>query len=395
MGPGLPKAVPSVSEQNQASTPLELFPVRYTDLPGWKADDLSQALPAFLKSCEKIIKRPAGTKMGPYREMGEVDDWVRICREAATLPLTRAAEIQYFFESRFQPFSVGSRWTSSGIFTGYYEADLNGAFRPDQRYRYPVFSRPKDLISADLGKFDPRWKGQKIAGRLDAGKFVPYHTRAQIEAGALTGRQLELLWADDPVDVFFLQIQGSGRVNLPDGSVLHLAYAGRNGRPYTAVGRELVAAGEMPIEEVSMPGIRHWMRENPVAGDALRKKNQSYIFFKIRNADGPIGAQGVVLSPGRSMAVDPSYIPYGVPLWLVTTDPGSDGLRPLRRLVVAQDTGSAIRGAVRGDLFWGHGRVAAEKAGQMNEKGKYFLLLPKPGLEKPVTRSPVPLPSTG
>jgi membrane-bound lytic murein transglycosylase A len=358
-------------------TGFGLYPVEFKNLPGWKTDIHSDALPAFLKSCAQLKKQKKSKRMGVLEEMGTVEDWLPLCKSASIIRPGNDNEAQYFFESNFQAYSVGSPWTASGLFTGYYEADLKGAFRPGARYRYPILSRPKDLISANLGQFDHKWSGERIAGRLKNGKYIPYYTRAEIEAGVLNGRQLEILWVDSAIDAFLLHIQGSGRVNLPDGTAIRLAYAGRNGHRYTAVGRELVAAGIMRLDDVTMPAIRDWMEANPVGGVALRQKNKSYIFFRVAENEGPVGAQGVLLSPGRSMAVDPSYIPYGVPLWLATTDPGTKPKKPLRRLVVAQDTGSAIKGPIRGDLFWGHGRLATTKAGLMKEKGIYYLLLPK------------------
>jgi len=376
---------PVISKTDPPKTGFGLDPIRFEDLPGWKTDVHSEILPAFLKSCTLIQKQPSSKRMGVLEEMGQVEDWIPLCQSAKIIRPDNAAEAQYFFESRFQAYSVGSKWTAAGLFTGYYEAELNGAFRPDERYRYPILSRPKDLISADLGQFDHKWNGSQIAGRLLNNRLVPYYTRAEIEAGTLNGHQLEILWVDNPADAFFLHIQGSGRVSLADGSFIRLAYAGRNGHRYTAVGRELVANGIMRLDDVTMPAIRDWMEANPVGGGVLRKKNRSYIFFRISDTSGPVGAQGVLLTPGRSLAVDPKYIPYGIPLWLVTTDPGTKPKKPLRRLVVAQDTGSAIKGPIRGDLFWGHGRHAATKAGLMKEKGTYFLLLPKSAKPRPAS----------
>ena len=369
--------------QSQSKTGYSLYPITFKSLPGWKTDKHSDALPAFLKSCAQLEKQPENKTVGTLEEMGRIKDWLPLCKSARLIRPGNTVEAQYFFESGFQAYSIGSPWPASGLFTGYYEADLKGAFRPDSRYRYPILSRPKDLISASLGQFDDKWRGEHIAGRLSKGKYVPYYTRAEIEAGVLNGRQLEILWVDSPVDAFLLHIQGSGRINLSDGTSIRLAYAGRNGHRYTPVGRELVAAGIMRLDDVNMPAIRDWMEANPVGGDALRKKNKSYIFFRVAKTSGPVGAQGVLLTPGRSMAIDPKYIPYGVPLWLVTTDPGTKPKKPLRRIVIAQDTGSAIKGPVRGDLFWGHGRVATTKAGLMKEKGVYYLLLPKSAVIKP------------
>ena len=243
------------------------------------------------------------------------------------------------------------------------------------------------LIVAAEGNLSVRLGGFSFAGRFAGGRFVPYFDRAEIETGAFRGRQLEILWVDNAIDAFFMHIQGSGRVVLPDGSHVRLGYDGRNGRRYTAVGRELVASGIMRLKDVTMPAIRHWMAINPVAAQALMRKNRSYIFFKVLKSAGPIGAQGVVLTAGRSLAVDNAHLPYGIPLWLVTTDPGTKPAKPLRRVVIAQDTGSAIKGPVRGDLFWGHGLAAGNKAGIMKHQGNYYLLLPRELRPKPPSSS--------
>jgi len=354
-----------------------LLPQPYERLPGWKADRHAEALPAFLGSCEKFEAMPPEIKVGEMRQMGRVKDWVPICKDARRVRAGNDTDARYFFESRFQAYLVLRGTERYGLFTGYYEPELRGAWKADGRFRVPIYSLPKDLIGADLGQFDDKWTGEQIAGRLVEGKYVPYHDRGAIEDGALVGRQLEILWVDDPIDAFFLHIQGSGRVILPDGTHVRLGYGGRNGRPYTAVGRELVADGIMRLDDVTMPAIRQWMIQNPVAGQALMRKNRSFVFFKVLKSDGPIGAQGVVLTPGRSLAVDRTFVPLGAPLWLATTEPGTRPEKPLRRVVIAQDTGSAIKGAVRGDLFWGYGPQAGDKAGIMKQSGSYFLLLPR------------------
>nr|VFK43436.1 MAG: membrane-bound lytic murein transglycosylase A [Candidatus Kentron sp. TC] len=374
---------------------LTLHPVTYGELPGWETDHHDAILPVFLRSCQKITKRPLQQDFGPSPKMGKIHHWISLCRSAARIPPGDNGEVRRFLESNFTPHAVvtSDRRGDSreGLFTGYYEPELRGALRPNARFTYPILARPHDLVSIDLGSFDHEWRNQKILGRFHKGRFVPYYDRAQIETGALDGRRLEILWVD-PIDAFFLHIQGSGRVRLPDGSTMYLGYAGRNGRPYTAIGRELVASGRMTREEVSAPAIRRWLRANPSDGKALMRKNRAYIFFRIRKDNrasaGPTGAQGVTLTPGRSLAVDPDYIPLGAPLWLATWEPGTRPARPLRRLVVAQDTGSAIRGVVRGDLFWGSGNPAAEKAGIMREMGRYYLLLPRALLSSATALSP-------
>jgi membrane-bound lytic murein transglycosylase A len=224
--------------------------------------------------------------------------------------------------------------------------------------------------------FREDWKGQRLTGRQVDGRLVPYPTRSEIDAGALAGKGSELLWVDDAVDAFFLHVQGSGRVVMENGQLVRLGFAGRNGHPYVAIGRELISRGAIPRERMSMQAIRAWLKANPGEASEVMALNPSFIFFRIIDGEGPIGAEGVPLTPGRSLAVDPAFVPLGLPIWLDTTDPLKPE-QPLRRLVVAQDTGSAIKGPVRGDLFWGFGETAAAKAGSMNQRGRYFLLLPR------------------
>jgi membrane-bound lytic murein transglycosylase A len=232
------------------------------------------------------------------------------------------------------------------------------------------------LVSADLGRFDARLKGRRVTGRVRGGRLVPYATRGEIDAGALSGRGLEILWVDDAADAFFLHVQGSGRVILDTGRVVRLGFANRNGHSYRSIGRELIRRGALPKHGASMWAIRDWIAANPDQAASLLAANPSYIFFRIIEGEGPIGAQGVPLTPERSLAVDTRFLPLGLPLWLDTVQPGGSD-RPLRRLMVAQDTGSAIKGPVRGDFFWGYGIKAARNAGTMKSHGRYYLLIPK------------------
>jgi len=357
---------------------LRLNTVEFSDLPRWKADNPGEALPVFLKSCEKLEKLPPDQAIGPRKEYGTGRDWADLCQTARLVRPGNDPEARYFFESRFQPYAVSNYLERRGLITGYYEPVLNGSFTPGQRFSLPIYARPEDLVSANLGEFDDKWSGEQIAGRIVDGRFRPYWSRAEIEDGALKGQQLEILWVDNAIDAFSLHIQGHGRVVLPDGSHIRIGYAGRNGRRYTAIGRELVARGIMDLDDVTMPSIRSWLEANPVAGTQVMRTNKSFIFFRVMDSESPIGAQGVSLTPGRSLAIDRAHLPLGVPLWLVTTDPGpSPRKQPLTRLVVTQDTGSAIKGPVRGDLYWGHGPEAALKAGLMKEDGQFFILLPK------------------
>ena len=355
---------------------LGLEAVSPAAIAGWPEDRHADALPAFLKSCERLARLPPDRTLGPDGVAGRVGDWMLVCRNAQAVSGADSASVREFFETAFVFYRATDNGRAAGLFTGYYEPELRCAWQRDARFRVPLYARPPDLISADLGEFRPDWSGQRIAGRLIGDRLVPYVSRAEIEAGALAGRGLELLWLDDAVDAFFLHIQGSGRVLMDDGRDVRVGYAGANGHPYASIGAELVRRGTLAKEDVTMQSIRAWLAENPGDAGGLMAKNPSYVFFQLLSGDGPVGTQGATLTPGRSLAVDTRFIPLGIPLWLDTRDP-LDGRTPLRRLVVAQDTGGAIRGPVRGDLFWGAGAAAAERAGRMKEEGGYVLLLPK------------------
>ena len=358
---------------------LTLSPVAFAHLPGWREDTHGQALAALKLSCAHLASRPAGELLNGAGVGGTAADWKLPCSAAQGIGSDAHAVVRHFFESWFTPYLVLGYGNPEGLFTGYYEAELRGSRRQHGPYQVPIYGRPGDLVSVDLGRFRGDWEGRHIAGRIAGGQLVPLESRAEIENGALAGQGLEFLWVDDPIDAFFLHVQGSGRVVMEDGSVVRLGFAGRNGHPYRAIGRDLVERGAIPKHLISMQSIRAWLKSHPSQGARLMARNPSFIFFHAVARDGvtsATGAQGVVLTPGRSLAVDRQFVPLGVPVWLDTTDP-QDPSRSLRRLVVAQDTGGAIKGPVRGDLFWGFGAAAAEKAGPMKQKGSYYLLLPK------------------
>lgn len=357
---------------------LVLEKVSFAALAGWREDRVSEAVPALLKSCGVL------EKMKPDRDLGIAGspaDWREACAAARALPAGDDAAARAFFEASFEPFAATANGEPEGLFTGYYEASLNGSLSRSERFHVPLYRRPSDLVTVDLGLFADDLKGRRIAGRVKDGALVPYPTRREIEAGALAGRGLELVWVDDPVDAFFLHIQGSGRVRLDDGSEMRVGYAAQNGHAYVAIGRTLIERGALRREDVSMQSIRRWLAENPAEAAEVMNANPSYVFFRELKGEGPVGAQGVALTAGRSLAVDRRHVPYGVPIWLETQapdpDPGKPD-RPFRRLMVAQDTGGAIRGPVRGDVFWGYGEEAAEIAGRMKHEGRWFVLLPKP-----------------
>lgn len=357
-----------------------LTPVEFSELPGWDGDVVAEALPALRRSCERLLTRDDDRPVGPQAVAGTVADWRAPCDALKEVADGDESTLREVLRAEFAPFAVAGPEGDKGLFTGYYEATLNAAPFPGGDYRYPLYRRPDDLVSVNLGNFRADLRGERLVGRVENGEMVPYYSRGEIEAGRLDGRNLELFWADDPVDVFFLHVQGSGIVKLPNGDEQRVGFAASNGRDFTAIGRELIRSGEMDSDDMSMQGIRDWLRANPERASELMRRNARYIFFRIIDGEGPIGAQGVALTPGRSLAVDPGRLPLGAPMWLDTTYPASG--EPLRRLMVAQDTGKAIKGTVRGDFFWGPGEEALEYAGRMKQTGRYWLFLPRAVAER-------------
>ena len=273
--------------------------------------------------------------------------------------------------------------SGAGLFTGYYEPQLRGSRTRRGPYQTPLYGVPGDLVNVDLGLFRENLKGQRIVGKVTDGRLIPYPPRAEIESVGL-GQAVPILFVDDPIDAFFLQIQGSGRILLEDGTVVRGVYAAQNGRPYTAIGAVLVRRGELSLEEVSMQSIRAWLVAHPAEAQEIMNANASYVFFAEQPIGDPslgaAGAQGVPLTPEASLAVDPTVHALGVPVWLETTAPDPDATKPNRifhRLLVMQDTGGAIRGPVRGDVYWGYTADAGSIAGRMRSEGRMTVLLPR------------------
>ncbi|AWZ02634.1 membrane-bound lytic murein transglycosylase A [Rhodobiaceae bacterium] len=373
---------PDAPGDDQVSDPTgpTLSATRFEALPGWASDDHGAALEAFRRSCERILAanptRVLDAKTGDAINYGATGDWQPVCREA--LSAGAATDPRGFFEKGFQAFAVTAENGPNGLMTGYYEPEIEASLVREGPYQTPLMAKPSDLQRLDLGEFDPTLKGETIRGRLDGGRFVPYPDRAAINDGALDPGELAVAWVKDPVDAFFTHIQGSARLKLPDGSVARVGFAEKNGRPYTAIGKVLIERGALSRETVSMASIRDWLAANPNEMQSVLEANRSYVFFTRRNVSdpglGPVGAGGVALSPGRSLAVDRRTHALGAPIWFEAVLPG-DG-DPTQKLMVAQDTGSAIRGAVRGDYFWGSGAAAGAKAGEMKADGRFWVLLP-------------------
>lgn len=358
------------------SLPLKLKPSSFDAVENWGNDNLDGFIQAYARSCEPILKRSPDKNMGPGQDWGVAQGWQNACRAFAKLHPKTADTIRTFFEGNFIPYKAYAGSRSRGLFTGYYEASLNGSRKKHGPYQYPLHARPDDLIMVQLGDFRDDLKGRRIAGRVIDGRLRPYESRAEIVDGKLPDNQEKILvWVDDPVDAFFVQVQGSGVVALDDGSVMRIGYAGQNGHPYYAIGRELVKRQELSKQDVSLQSIRAWLEANPDQAMEIMNTNKSYVFFRELKKAGPVGGQGVALTPQRSLAIDHSKIPYGVPVWVDLAHPNEKDR--IRRLMVAQDTGGAIRGAVRGDYFWGYGKEAENLAGLMKSEGEYWFLIPK------------------
>lgn len=364
-----------------ATSALRLSKTDFDTLPGWRANDARAALAAFARSCAAFKTKPANKSLGGAGYAGSTGDWTAAC---ATIPAnTNAAQARAFFEKLFVPFQASAGDNNDGAFTGYYEPELRGSRTRHGAYQTPVYGVPGDLVSVDLGLFHLDITDKTIAGILRGAKLVPYPTRADIDAHGLPSAKI-LFYADEPIDVFFLQIQGSGRVKLDDGSFVRVAYAAQNGRPYTAIGRTLIARG-LPKDGMSMQVIRAWLKAHPKDARGVMESDQSFVFFKEEPVGdvsaGAEGAQGVALTPEASLAVDLHLHALGVPVFVDANAPDADPNKsehPFQRLMVAQDTGGAIKGAVRGDVFWGYGARAEAIAGRMKASGRLYVLLPKP-----------------
>jgi membrane-bound lytic murein transglycosylase A len=339
---------------------LHLMRVAFNDLPGWQSGDPAPALAAFRRGCTALAKK---SPEQPMAYAGTVGDWQAVC--AAASDPARA-----FFQSQFTPYAVGGE----ALFTGYYEPEISGSRTRHDAYQTPVYGLPSDLISVDLGQFLPKLQGEHISGRLAGQKLEPYPDRAEIDAKGLPNAKI-LFWCDDPVALFFLQIQGSGRVRFDDGSRARVGFAGVNGRPYTAIGGPLIERGALSRETVSMATIRDWLKAHPDQAQAVMELDRSFVFFQETPLGDPqlgaTGSLGVPLTPLASLAVDARIHPLGIPVYVAAAGPA-----PITALMVAEDTGGAIRGSARGDIFFGAGDEAGRRAGAMKAAGALYVLLP-------------------
>lgn len=340
-----------------------LSPVSWQEVDGWAHAGPAAALETFRKSCRAIAQR---------------EQWQLVCTAVADVEPGDEQAARDYFETFFQPYLIHNEdGSDNGLITGYYGPELLGSRVPSARFKYPIYGQPKDLLTIDLDEIYPELSNYRLRGRVVGNRVVPYFDRGEIDNGEAPLAGDELFWVEDPVELFFLHVQGSGRIRLPDGEQVMVSYANQNGRPYQSIGKLLLDRNIMTREQMSMQNIRRWVEENPEAGKQLLAENPSYVFFRELSSEfkTPPGALGVPLTAERSLAVDPRTIPLGAPVFLSTTWPG--GEEPLKRLMVAQDTGGAIKGHVRADFFWGMGDSAGRIAGRMKQEGRLWVLLPK------------------
>ena len=340
-------------------------PVKWSALNGWVDDHHAEAWPALNQSCKKLAPRDS--------------NWKSICHEVETLGIPGDTAARIFFETHFVAHRViDQRGKKNGLITGYYEPLLNGSLERTELYRYPVYERPANLLTISLGDVYPELEGKRIRGQLTrSNRVIPYFSRAEIDSDESPLAGHEIAWVDDPVSLFFLHVQGSGRIQLDDGQTLAVGYADQNGRPYVSIGGQLLRMEELAKEDITLGSIRDWIAEHPAEMESLFYSNPSYVFFTIRDSklSGPLGSLSVPLTAERSIAVDNKFISAGLPVWLDTTL-AING-KPYQRLVLAQDTGGAIKGPVRADVFFGQGVRAEKLAGTMKQRGQLFVLLPR------------------
>lgn len=365
-----PIKIPEVTPPSKPT--VNLIKSSFAELENWNNDKHILTLAGFKLSCQKIL-----LEKNAYLSNSAVKiptkAYQEICKRLLHSSIKNSAEFKFFIEENFNPYKVTDNGNEVGKFTSYYESALNGSFKKQGNYKYPIYGKPFDLIEFNPKDFDDTAPSKRYVGRLKNNKVIPYYTRAEIETGSINAPVV--MWADSHIDIYVMQIQGSAVATLEDGSEVRIGYADNNGLPFKGIGSILLEKGLIKPGQASMGQIKRWLVANQQIAEEHLFENKRYIFHRIINADGPIGAQGVPLHAGRSIAVDRSYIPLGSLIWLETTGPDKEDIH---HLVVAQDIGSAIKGIVRGDYFWGSGKDdVLEKAGKMNSQGRYFVLVPK------------------
>ena len=359
------------SVQKEPETPegVSLQKVSFSDLQGFEQDDFDLFSKAYASSCTAVQNNPSVLQTAAVQINAKA--YFNACRKFEQLKTKDKETLHAFIKTNFTPYAVLSNGSPEGKFTAYYEAEIHASKTKHGPYQYPIYGKPKDLIELNLKDFGADLPNKRILGRIQNGKLTPYYTRAEIEKNGVDAPVI--LWGDDKVDIFLMQIQGSAVALLDDGSSVRVSYADNNGHAFVGIGSLLLKKGLLKKGEASMDKIRDWLKKNPQIADANMLENPRFIFHRISDAAGPIGALGVPLTAGRSMAVDKNFIPLGAILWLETTNPSGN---PLQKAIAAQDIGAAITGPVRGDYFWGHGEEALLQAGKMSASGKFYVLMP-------------------
>lgn len=349
-------------------------------LPGWKSADFKKSLVTFQTSCRAFVRQNPEQIVGTEHIHLQVKDWQPACRAALKINSVNQKNAKKFFESWFTPIEFTDIGEKPGLFTGYYVPSVKGSYTKSKEFHVPIYETPDDLLTADLGLFFNDLKNRRIVGRVVGKNVLPYYTREQISHGAIKGKSRVIAWIKSPIDRLFLEIQGSGVIELDDGNLIYIGYDAQNGAPYTAIAGVLIKKGIMTKDNASMQAIKHYLEAHPKQMNKVINQNKSFVFFRRMTLGVALGAQGVALTPGYSLAVDRQWVPMGAPLWLTTTRPDSKNPKknkPMHRLMIAQDTGGAIRGKIRGDVFWGGGDSATLIAGHMKNHGFYWILLPK------------------
>ncbi|HDV5686979.1 TPA: murein transglycosylase A [Legionella pneumophila] len=359
--------------------------VSFKHLPGWENAQLKKSLETFQTSCRAFLKQNPERVVGTEQIDLQAKDWHPACRAALKINPVDEQSSKVFFEKWFAPVEFYDDKPVKGLFTGYYMPLIKGSYTKSEEFSIPIYELPSNLVTVDLGLFLPNLKNKKIIGRIAGNKVVPFYTREEINKGAIKSTARVLVWIHSPVDRLFLEIQGSGIIELEDGKRIFIGYDGQNGAPYTAIAGVLIKKGIMTKHNASMQRIKKYLEAHPKQMDKIINQNKSFVFFRKLSLEAALGSQGVALTPGYSLAIDKQWIPMGAPLWLNTTRPDSknpDVNKPMQRLMIAQDTGGAIRGKVRGDVFWGGGDKATLIAGHMKNEGHYWLLLPAHALSR-------------
>lgn len=351
------------------SQKFEIKKASFADLQGWKNDDFYLFDKALKSVCASLIKNPRQNLTSEHMEYS-ISAYKQHCHKMVAI--TDKNELKRYIENNFEPYAVFGDGQVNGKFTSYYEANLRASYEKGGKYQYPIYGKPKDLVEINLRDFDVNLPNQRLIGRVKNGKLVKYYTRTEIDKGQLDAPVI--LWGDDPVDIYIMQIQGAAVAVLPNGEEVRVGYAENNGHKFRGIGSILLEKKLIKPSEASMPKIREWLKKNGDKAKANMLLNDRFIFHQIVKAEGPLGAMGLPLFAGRALAVDRGYIPLGSMMWLETTAPNGSALN---KIVMAEDVGAAIKGAVRGDYFWGHGEQALEQAGQMNAQGRYYILIPK------------------